>query len=143
MISGIGVDLVDKARFINLVKKFGNRVAAKILSKDEIIDIDKIISHKKKVQKISGRFAAKEATVKAIGTGFRMGLKFTDIEITYDKLGKPKLLLNELITKKFLQSKQKISSNVSISNEENYTIAIVTFFSLWYFFYFWVNHFFN
>ena len=59
-----------------------------------------------------------------------MGLKFTDIEITYDKLGKPKLLLNDLITKNFLQSKQKISSNVSISNEENYTVAIVTFFSL-------------
>ena len=58
-----------------------------------------------------------------------MGLKFTDIEITYDKLGKPELLLSDLITKNFLQSKQKISSNVSISNEENYTVAIVTFFS--------------
>ena len=33
MISGIGVDLVDKARFINLVKKFGDRAATKILSK--------------------------------------------------------------------------------------------------------------
>jgi len=59
-----------------------------------------------------------------------MGLKFTDIEITYDKLGKPELLLSDLITKNFLQSKQKISSNVSISHEENYTVAIVTFFSL-------------
>ena len=38
MISGIGVDLVDKARFINLVKKFGNRVATKILSKDEYLE---------------------------------------------------------------------------------------------------------
>ena len=125
-----GIDIVENKRIEILLSKYGDVFKKKILSKDEIIDIDKIISHKKKVQKISGRFAAKEATVKAIGTGFRMGLKFTDIEITYDKLGKPKLLLNELITKKFLQSKQKISSNVSISNEENYTIAIVTFFSL-------------
>ena len=125
-----GIDIVENRRIEILISKYGDVFKKKILSKDEIIDIDKIISHKKKVQKISGRFAAKEATVKAIGTGFRMGLKFTDIEITYDKLGKPKLLLNELITKKFLQSKQKISSNVSISNEENYTIAIVTFFSL-------------
>lgn len=125
-----GIDIVENKRIEILISKYGDVFKKKILSKDEIIDIDKIISHKKKIQKISGRFAAKEATVKAIGTGLRMGLKFTDIEITYDKLGKPELLLSDLITKNFLQSKQKISSNVSISNEENYTVAIVTFFSL-------------
>ena len=100
----------------------------KILSKDEIIDIDKIISQKKN-SKIYSRYAAKEATAKAIGIGFRLGLKFTDIEITYDELGKPKLLLNELIKKNFLKWKKKISSNVPISNEKNYTVAVVTFFS--------------
>ena len=42
MISGIGVDLVDKARFINLVKKFGDKVAAKILSEDEYLEYKKI-----------------------------------------------------------------------------------------------------
>ena len=125
-----GIDIVENRRIEILISKYGDVFKKKILSKDEIIDIDKIISHKKKIQKISGRFAAKEATVKAIGTGLRMGLKFTDIEITYDKLGKPELLLSDLITKNFLQSKQKISSNVSISHEENYTVAIVTFFSL-------------
>ena len=125
-----GIDIVENKRIEILLSKYGDVFKKKILSKDEIIDIDKIISHKKKIQKISGRFAAKEATVKAIGTGLRMGLKFTDIEITYDKLGKPELLLSDLITKNFLQSKQKISSNVSISHEENYTVAIVTFFSL-------------
>jgi len=124
-----GIDIVENKRIEILISKYGDVFKKKILSKDEIIDIDKIISHKKKIQKISGRFAAKEATVKAIGTGLKMGLKFTDIEITYDKLGKPELLLSDLITKNFLQSKQKISSNVSISNEENYTVAIVTFFS--------------
>jgi len=125
-----GIDIVENKRIEILISKYGDVFKKKILSKDEIIDIDKIISHKKKIQKISGRFAAKEATVKAIGTGLKMGLKFTDIEITYDKLGKPELLLSDLITKNFLQSKQKISSNVSISHEENYTVAIVTFFSL-------------
>ena len=59
-----------------------------------------------------------------------MGLKFTDIEIIYDELGKPKLLLNDLVKKKFLKLKKKFSSNVSISNEKNYTVAVVTFFSL-------------
>ena len=45
MISGIGVDLVDKARFINLVKKFGNRVATKILSKDEYLEYKDRLDH--------------------------------------------------------------------------------------------------
>ena len=124
-----GIDIVDNKRIEMLFTKYGDVFKKKILSKDEIIDIDKIISQKKKIQKISSRFAAKEATAKAIGTGFRLGLKFTDIEITYDELGKPKLLLNELIKKNFLKSKKKISSNVSISNEKNYTVAVVTFFS--------------
>jgi len=124
-----GIDIVDNKRIEMLFTKYGDVFKKKILSKDEIIDIDKIISQKKKIQKISSRFAAKEATAKAIGTGFRLGLKFTDIEITYDELGKPKLLLNELIKKNFLKSKNKISSNVSISNERNYTVAVVTFFS--------------
>lgn len=124
-----GIDIVDNKRIEMLFTKYGDVFKKKILSKDEIIDIDKIISQKKKIQKISSRFAAKEATAKAFGTGFRLGLKFTDIEITYDELGKPKLLLNELIKKNFLESKKKISSNVSISNEKNYTVAVVTFFS--------------
>ena len=124
-----GIDIVDNKRIEMLFTKYGDVFKKKILSKDEIKDIDKIILKKKKIQKISSRFAAKEATAKAIGTGFRLGLKFTDIEITYDELGKPKLLLNELIKKNFLKSKKKISSNVSISNEKNYTVAVVTFFS--------------
>ncbi len=72
MISGIGVDLVDKARFINLVKKFGNRVATKILSKDEYLEY-KIISNKPSF--LSKRFAAKEALSKALGVGlYRKGI---------------------------------------------------------------------
>ena len=125
-----GIDIVDNKRIEMLFIKYGDVFKKKILSKDEIIDIDKIISQKKKIQKISSRYAAKEATAKAIGTGFRMGLKFTDIEIIYDELGKPKLLLNDLVKKKFLKLKKKFSSNVSISNEKNYTVAVVTFFSL-------------
>ena len=62
MISGIGVDLVDKARFINLVKKFGDRAATKILSKDEYLEY-KDISNKPSF--LSKRFAAKEALSKA------------------------------------------------------------------------------
>ena len=53
MISGIGVDLVDKARFINLVKKFGDRAATKILSKDEYLEYK---SNSNKPSKLTKRF---------------------------------------------------------------------------------------
>ena len=65
MISGIGVDLVDKARFINLVKKFGNRVATKILSKDgKVIDEAKAVVAKKAA--LQDEAVKKVATKKAI-----------------------------------------------------------------------------
>ena len=72
MISGIGVDLVDKARFTNLVKKFGDRAATKILSKAEHLEY-KNISNKSSF--LSKRFAAKEALSKALGVGlYRKGI---------------------------------------------------------------------
>ncbi len=64
MIRGIGVDLVDKDRFIKLVKKFGNRVASKILSVEEYSDYLNISN---KASFLSKRFAAKEALSKALG----------------------------------------------------------------------------
>ena len=72
-----GIDIVENKRIEILISKYGD-VLKKILSKDEIIDIDKMFH--KKIQKIS-RFAAKEATVKAIGTGFRMGLKLLILKL--------------------------------------------------------------
>ena len=90
MISGIGVDLVDKARFINLVKKFGNRVATKILSKDEYLEY-KDISNKPSF--LSKRFAAKEALSKALGVGlYRKGIYPKYISVKHDDFGEGKVL---------------------------------------------------
>ena len=92
MINGIGVDLVDKARFINLVKKFGNRVATKILSKDEYLEY-KNISNKPSF--LSKRFAAKEALSKALGVGlYRKGIYPKYISVKHNDLGKPSLSLS-------------------------------------------------
>ena len=120
MISGIGVDLVDKTRFINLVKRFGNRVATKILSKDEYLEY-KDISNKPSF--LSKRFAAKEALSKALGVGlYRKGIYPKYISVKHNDLGKPFLSLStELET--IIDHNMKIQ--LSITDSDNQSIAFV------------------
>ena len=117
---GIGVDLINNKRINRSIKnvKFINR----IFSKNEIL-ISKKFSNKTNF--FSKRFAAKEALVKAIGTGIRDNFNFKDIQILNDKLGKPYYLINPKITR-FIKEKKRIKSFklfLSISDEKEYSIA--------------------
>ena len=120
MISGIGVDLVDKARFINLVKKFGNRVATKILSKDEYLEY-KDISNKPSF--LSKRFAAKEALSKALGVGlYRKGIYPKYISVKHNDLGKPFLSLSSKLETII---NHNINIQLSITDSDTQSIAFV------------------
>jgi len=117
---GIGVDIVknNRIQFSIKNKNFINR----IFSKNEILFSKKI---KNKISYFSKRFAAKEALAKALGTGFRSGLNFRDIEIINDKLGKPYYLINTKI-KSLIKRKKKVQNFnlfLSISDEKEYSIA--------------------
>ena len=121
---GIGVDIIQNKRLKSLInnKKFISR----IFSKNEINFSKK---NSKKTSYFSNRFAAKEAFVKALGTGFRNNLNFNDIEILNDKLGKPYYLkskkIDDIIKKKF-----KIKSYdlfLSITDEKDYSVAFTIF----------------
>jgi holo-[acyl-carrier protein] synthase len=121
-ILGIGVDIVENSRITISLKN--NRFIKRIFSNAEIL-IAKSIKDKKSY--FSKRFAAKEAFVKSIGTGFRNNLNFKDISIVNDKLGKPSFVINEKI-KKIVKKRFKISSFnffLSISDEKKYSIAYV------------------
>ena len=121
MISGIGVDLVDKARFINLVKKFGNRVATKILSKDEYLEY-KNISNKPSF--LSKRFAAKEAFSKALGVGlYRNGIFPKHISVKHDDFGKPFLSLSSEL--KTIINNDNMKIQLSITDSDTQSIAFV------------------
>ena len=98
-ILGIGVDIILNKRINNLIKNknFINRTFA----------INEILNSKKNSNKINyfaKRFAAKESLVKAIGSGFRDGINFKDIEISNNKLGKPYYIINKRI-RNFLKKK--------------------------------------
>ena len=121
-ILGVGVDIVDNTRISRSLKNslFVNR----IFSNSEILLAKKI---KDKNSYYSKRFAAKEAFVKSIGTGFRYNFNFKDISIINDKLGKPSFIINDKI-KKIVKKQFKTSSFnffLSISDEKKYSIAYV------------------
>ena len=121
-ILGIGVDIIENQRIKNSIKNknFINR----IFSKDEIKLSKK---YKDKFIYFSKRFAAKEALVKAIGTGFRFGINFNDISILNDKLGKPKFHIlgaKSSFLKKKIRLKN-IEILLSLSDEKKYSIAFV------------------
>ena len=121
-ILGIGVDIVENSRIAKSIKK--DLFIDRIFSKSEIL-IAKNIKNKKSYY--SKRFAAKEAFVKSIGTGFRNDLNFKNISIVNDKHGKPSFIINEKI-KKIIKKQFKINSFnffLSISDEKKYSIAYV------------------
>ena len=121
-ILGIGVDIVENSRIAKSIKK--DLFIDRIFSKSEIL-IAKNIQDKKNYY--SKRFAAKEAFVKSIGTGFRNDLNFKNISIVNDKHGKPSFIINEKI-KKIIKKQFKITSFnffLSISDEKKYSVAYV------------------
>ncbi len=121
-IIGNGVDIIKNSRINSSlkIKGFLNR----IFTKKEIDQGKKI---KNKTNFYAKRFAAKEAFVKAIGTGFRYDINFIDIEIKNYKNGKPYISLSKKLDN-FLQKKFKIQKYkvfLSLSDEKDYSIAFV------------------
>ena len=121
-IIGNGVDIIKNSRINSSlkIKGFLNR----IFTKKEIDQGKKL---KNKTNFYAKRFAAKEAFVKAIGTGFRYDINFIDIEIKNYKNGKPYISLskklNNFLQKKFKLQKYKVF--LSLSDEKDYSIAFV------------------
>ena len=123
-IIGTGVDIVENSRIKKSIAN--NSFLNRVFTNKEILISKKI---KNKTSYFAKRFAAKEAFVKSLGTGFRYGLNLKDISIINDKLGKPSFFINQKI-KNLIKKKFKINSFnffLSISDEKKYSIAFVVF----------------
>ena len=90
-IFGIGTDIVNTKRMEKSLKKYGNKFKKKIFSKNEILYCEKKNNPSSFFAK---RFAAKEAFVKALGTGINKSISFNNIEVCNDFYGKPSIKLN-------------------------------------------------
>ena len=117
---GIGVYIIDNARIRNSIKN--KNFLRKIYGSQELLKSKKILN---KTNYFAKRFAAKESLSKAIGTGFKDGLNFKDVQILNDKIGKPYYLLDKKL-KNFIKKKKKLKDFIlflSISDEKNYSVA--------------------
>ena len=119
-ILGIGVDIVENKR---LRKSIKNKIFLSRLFTLLEIRNSKLV--KDKSTYFSKKFAAKESFSKALGTGFRKGLNFKDVEILNDNLGKPYFRFDNK-TKKIISKTLKAKNFdifLSISDEKEYSIA--------------------
>ena len=87
-ILGHGVDVIECPRILKLLEDHGDRFLKRVFTDHEL---DYCHKHKESTQHLAGRFAAKEAVLKALGTGMRGRMKWTDVEIANDDLGKPEI----------------------------------------------------
>ena len=123
-IIGTGVDIVENSRIKKSI--LNNSFLNRVFTNEEIIISKKM---KNKSSYFAKRFAAKEAFVKSLGTGFRNGFNFKDISVINDKLGKPSFFISKKI-KNMIKKKFKINTFnffLSISDEKKYSIAFVIF----------------
>jgi holo-[acyl-carrier protein] synthase len=90
MIYGIGTDVIEVSRIKKQVES-DTGFKEKIFSKKEIEYCD---PRRNKEQNYAARYAAKEAFFKALGTGWRFGVEFKEIEVLNDELGKPEIFLS-------------------------------------------------
>lgn len=122
MIVGIGVDIIDINRVKAGFEKMSVRYADKFLTDKEREAWDQIKLDELKINWLAKRICAKEAVVKALGTGFRNGIHWKLIQIGHDELGKPLVTLFEVARDRLdeIQGKKIL---LSISDEKQMAIA--------------------
>lgn len=117
MIKGIGIDIIEIERIKKAVEK-NEKFLHRIFTEQELLFFS---AKHYQLNTIAGNFAAKEAVMKAMGTGLR-DFKWVDIEILRDELGKPIVHLHK--NAREIVEKQGISEiMVSISHSRDYAVA--------------------
>jgi holo-[acyl-carrier protein] synthase len=121
MIVAIGIDLVEITRIEEVFARRGDRFRARVFTKGEINYCERRAS---KFASYAARFAAKEAAMKALGTGWSDGVGWTDVEVVNESTGAPALQLHN----RALEQMREIGANrahVSLTHTGNLAIAEV------------------
>jgi len=121
MIIGIGIDTVSVSRIEKLIRERGDRFLRKVFSENEI---GEGMKRTKTAPFFAARFAAREAFVKALGTGFSRGVSFRDIAVGKGERGKPDLLISPRV-EALLETRGIERCHVSITHDGDCAQAIV------------------
>lgn len=114
-----GIDLVDCPRIEQMVQRHGERFLNRVFTTAEQAYARK---SKNSVEKLAGRFAAKEAILKLMGTGWRGKIAWTDMEITNNEVGQPEVALSGEV--KEIAERLGIGHiSISITHTANFAIA--------------------
>ncbi len=114
-----GIDLIDFPRIEDMVKRHGERFLERVFTHEE----QKYANNNKNgIEKLAGRFAAKEAVMKLVGTGWRGKIAWTDIEVINSKSGQPQVRLTGEV-KKIADQLGITQISLSITHAANFAIA--------------------
>jgi holo-[acyl-carrier protein] synthase len=91
MIVGIGIDMAEVPRIRHAIERFGDRFLHRIYTPGEIRYCE---SKANRVERYAARFAAKEAAMKALGTGWNHGVRWRDCEVARQPGGRPTILFH-------------------------------------------------
>jgi holo-[acyl-carrier protein] synthase len=116
-----GIDLVDFERIEQMLTRHEERFCERVFTERERTDAEKV---KNRTEKLAGRFAAKEAVMKLIGTGWRDGVAWTDIEVINDPLGRPIVTISGKV-REFADRQGIEQITLSITHTSNFAIASV------------------
>lgn len=114
---GIGNDIVEISRIEKALERYGQKFLDKVYTWNEQ---QYCLKYRHAGARFAGRFAAKEAVVKALGTGFQDGITWKDVEIINNESGAPEVVLSKSLKDRF---KTPPKFQVSISHSKNYATA--------------------
>jgi holo-[acyl-carrier protein] synthase len=123
MIVGMGVDIAETARIAQALRRHGERFSKRLYTAGEIAYCERF---KNRAERYAARFAAKEATFKALGTGWGDGVRWLDVEVTHQPSGKPELLLTGR-AQEIARTLGVTRTAVSLSHSGRYVVAQVIF----------------
>jgi holo-[acyl-carrier protein] synthase len=122
MIFGIGTDIVQVSRIQADLERYGDKFALRILTTKELQEYR---TNTNQANFLARRFAAKEAAVKALGTGFSHGLQLHNITVTHDHYGKPGLEFSGAALD-YVHEHNISVAHLSLADERDYAVAFVT-----------------
>jgi holo-[acyl-carrier protein] synthase len=123
MIVGTGVDITETERIEQALRRHGGRFVKRLYTPGEIAYCEQF---KNRAERFAARFAAKEAAFKALGTGWREGVRWLDVEVTHQPSGKPELVLTGR-AEELARALGVTRMSVSLSHSNHYAVAQVIF----------------
>lgn len=124
MIYGTGIDLIEIDRIKKELEKAKEKFCDMVFTNNEIAYCQRGANLNIQSQCFAGRFVAKEAFFKAIGTGLRDGIRWKDVEVMNNEMGKPELFLQNKALE-IIKNENISNIQLSISHSNKVAAAIV------------------